>query len=91
MISGRQRARGAQNGRYGGVGGYAGILYAKTNMAKNLWLIFKYTLLTQKFSKFILFQITTMETYPIGDQIQQSFLTKLIRIVLTPCLYHIVR
>ena len=27
MISGRQRARGAQNGRYGGVGGYAGILY----------------------------------------------------------------
>ena len=25
MISGRQRARGAQNGRYGGVGGYAGI------------------------------------------------------------------
>ena len=34
MISGRQRARGAQNGRYGGVGGYAGILHAKTNMAK---------------------------------------------------------
>ena len=27
MISGRQRARGAQNGRYGGVGGYPGILY----------------------------------------------------------------
>ena len=24
MISGRQRARGAQNGRYGGTGGYAG-------------------------------------------------------------------
>ena len=39
MISGRQRARGAQNGRYGGVGGYAGILYAKTNMAKNLCYI----------------------------------------------------
>ena len=31
MISGRQRARGAQNGRFGG---YAGILHAKANIAK---------------------------------------------------------
>ena len=27
LISGRQRARGAQNGRYGGAGGYTGMFY----------------------------------------------------------------
>ena len=52
MISGRQRARGAQNGRFGG---YAGILHANANIAKIYGTSCKYTLTTPRFSTSILF------------------------------------
>ena len=53
MISGRQRARGAQNGRYGGVGGYAGILY--TSWASSSPIKYTSRLTISRFSKFNLF------------------------------------
>ena len=56
MISGRQRARGAQNGRYGGVGGYAGILHTSRATSSHIKTpIYTSRLTISRFSKFNLF------------------------------------
>ena len=59
MISGRQKARGAQNGRYGGVGGFPGEFLCQYFHHYPYYIDCKLLILTQIY--LIMFQIMTKQ------------------------------
>ena len=71
MISGRQKARGAQNGRYGGVGGFPGAFLYQYFHHYSYYINCNLLILTQIY--LIMFQIMTKQTSLTEDLTALNF------------------